>query len=137
MNIVVLAPESVYPANTGGRIVVYNKIKELSKLGNKITLLCIVDSDDEGKKLKEGLSKLCEHIYAYNRNKFKFDTFRYFVRYPYAVASRSNKQLQRRLKLIMKCGKVDYILCEFPQMALNLLHFGKIFPTLFNFNQGI
>lgn len=120
-NLVILSPEAVYPANTGGRIVIFNKLKYLSALGYQVTLFCIVDSEKEGILQKIYLNKLGIKSYFYNRQKRKVQNLFNALRLPFAVASRENKQLQKDLSTLIQKHKVDLIDIEFPQMAVNIL----------------
>lgn len=86
-NLAILAPEAVYPANTGGRIVVFNKLKYLSKNGYNVTLFCIVDSDEEARIQDIEMAKLGIDSHSYNRNTSKKRNLLNTFKYPYAVAS--------------------------------------------------
>ncbi|MFV4928787.1 hypothetical protein [Lactobacillus delbrueckii] len=120
-NLAILAPEAVYPANTGGRIVVFNKIKYLLKSGYNVTLFCIVDSDEEAKVQDVAMAKLGVKSYSYNRNTFKKRNLINTLKYPYAVASRDNKKLKQDLRALVEQDCLDVIDIEFPQMAVNIL----------------
>lgn len=120
-NLAILAPEAVYPANTGGRIVVFNKIKYLLKNGYNVTLFCIVDSDEEAKVQDVAMAKLGVKSYSYNRNTFKKRNLINTLKYPYAVASRDNEKLKQDLRALVEQDCLDVIDIEFPQMAVNIL----------------
>lgn len=124
--IAILSPEAVYPANTGGRIVVFNKIKYLAKLGYKIALFCIVDNDKEGKLQNKVLKKMGIESFYYNRNKHKVHNLLGSIRLPYAVQSRNNISLRKKLSQLIKAKEVDLIDVEFPQMAANILNMSVI-----------
>ena len=66
MKILMLTPYLPYPLLTGGQTRSYNLIKRLSSLGHKITLFCLVKSDDERKYVGE-LEKFCESVQVFNR----------------------------------------------------------------------
>lgn len=120
-NLAILAPEAVYPANTGGRIVVFNKMKCLSEFGYKVTLFGIVDSDEEAQIQDNALTKMGIESHSYNRNAFKKKNLLRALHYPYAVASRENDQLKQDLCTRIKQNQLDIIDIEFPQMAVNIL----------------
>jgi hypothetical protein len=76
-----------YPANYGGVIDIFYKIKELYEKGIKIILHCFVYGDREE---QYELNKYCEQVYYYPRNEkltaqLSLD--------PYIVQSRKNKEL--------------------------------------------
>jgi len=120
MKIAYLIPEATYPVNTGGRVVTYNRIKYLSQLGNDIYLFSIIDEDAEDEIQKEHMSAFVRVCNNYNRNKYKRDTYRSLVKYPFAVASRSNAELQRDLERLLTEVRIDVVFCEYPQMYLNI-----------------
>lgn len=119
--ILVLAPEAICPANTGGRIVVFNKIKYLAELGYDIVLFCIVDSDREAKFQNKILRKLKIRSYSYNRNKHKIINLFKSLSLPYSVASRNNRDLKKDLASIINNEQINIIDVEFPQMAINII----------------
>lgn len=121
-NLAILAPEAVYPANTGGRIVVFNKLKYLSKNGYNVTLFCIVDSDEEARIQDIEMAKLGIASHSYNRNTSKKRNLLNAFKYPYAVASRDNQQLKQDLLKLIKQDRLDIIDVESPQMAVNILN---------------
>jgi len=80
-----------HPANYGGVIDVFYKIKALSELGVKITLHCF----QYDRKPARELENYCESVYYYARpKKLKY----FFSKTPFIVATRSNKELLNRLK---------------------------------------
>lgn len=121
MKILFLSPESVYPINTGGRIVVYNKIKYLSELGHEIYLYCVIDSDKEIDSQKKEMKKYCREVFFFNRNKSKINKYLNSVLLPFSVGSRTIKKIEDKLNRILKDRKIDIIWCETPQMAANII----------------
>ncbi len=82
-----------YPANYGGVIDVFYKIKALSKLGVEIYLHAF----NYGKEEQKELNKYCKQVLYYQRNSF----FKSFIsKTPFIVKSRGNKQLVHNLKEI-------------------------------------
>ena len=130
MNIVFLSPESVYPANTGGRIVVYNKIKYLSKLGYNVALFCVVDSEEEISLQEKEMEKYCSFMRFYNRKNGGVEKYIKTISKPYAVASRTIKQITVDLENYIYANKCDIIWCEMPQMAGNLLKKIRIYNDI-------
>lgn len=66
MRVLMLTPYLPYPLLTGGQTRSYNLIKRLSSLGHKITLFCLVKSNDERKYVRE-LEKFCKEVKVFNR----------------------------------------------------------------------
>jgi hypothetical protein len=79
-----------YPADYGGVIDVFHKIKALSELGVKIHLHCFV----YGRKPAIELENLCETVCYYQR---KMNPFGIFNKKPFIVQSRANKELLNNL----------------------------------------
>ena len=120
MNFVVLAPEAIYPPNTGGRILVYNRVKYLAELGHRIDVFVIVDNNQESELLKRINIHPNVYLKAYNRNKHKLYNLITALINPYCVSSRTNKKLMKDLHDFTEQHNIDYILVEQPQM-LNTL----------------
>jgi hypothetical protein len=79
-----------YPADYGGVIDVFFKIKALSEAGIKIHLHCF----QYGRKAAPILEELCTHVYYYPRKKIYTGLV---SRVPYIVGSRINPDLLERL----------------------------------------
>lgn len=123
MKIVWLTPELPYPANTGGRIVAYNRLKQLYKAGNEIRLIAIADDVDEVNN-KE-LEKICNEVTVFNRGRHKLINFIKSVKRPYCVASRTFGEINKIIKKYIADGKCEVIICEFPQIAANIMGLEK------------
>lgn len=81
-----------FPANYGGVIDVFYKIKALSEAGVKIHLHCFA----YGRKQADSLGSLCESVYYYPR---KTGGIKFFSKKPYIVSSRKSAELINRLKM--------------------------------------
>lgn len=79
-----------YPANYGGVIDVFYKLKQLHKQGVKITLHCF----EYGRGEQKELNKYCEKVYYYRRST---SVFNQASRLPYIVKTRTSKQLLKNL----------------------------------------
>jgi len=79
------------PANYGGAIDIYNKIRALHKLGIKIILH---NFQYGGRKANKHLLKYCDEVHYYPRNNNKANLF---SSKPYIVASRSSEDLLKML----------------------------------------
>ena len=87
----VIAFDVPYPANYGGVIDVFYKLKAFKKAGIKVTLHCF----EYGRKPSQELESLCENVFYYKRNISKTNLFR---RRPYIVVTRTSDELIRLLQ---------------------------------------
>ena len=92
MNIHLVAFNVPYPANYGGVIDVYYKVKALHEIGIKVYLHCFQYGRDEAKALTE----ICEKVYYYQR---KTTISQQFSVLPYIVQSRKDRLLLKNLEL--------------------------------------
>lgn len=79
-----------YPANYGGVIDVFYKIKQLHKMSVDVHLHCF----NYGRGIQPELEKYCKSIYYYKR---KTGLFSFFNSIPYIVKSRDSKKLKNNL----------------------------------------
>lgn len=79
-----------YPADYGGVIDVFYKLKSLSEAGTRI----ILHTFEYGRKQTQILEELCENVYYYPRKTGFFSQLSYL---PYIVYSRKNPDLLQRL----------------------------------------
>ena len=79
-----------FPADYGGAIDVFYRIKSLHHLGYKITLHCFEYGRGEHKQLEE----ITEQVHYYSRKKTLLN---FFNKRPFIVASRRSKKLLKRL----------------------------------------
>jgi hypothetical protein len=79
-----------FPANYGGAIDVFYKLKALSKLGSKITLHCFQYDRQPAKELEA----FCEKVYYYPRKMMGGHLLGF---YPFIVGSRRSEQLVENL----------------------------------------
>jgi len=82
----IVAFDVPFPANYGGAIDVFYKLKNLSELGLKITLHCF----EYGRGEASELTKYCQKVYYYKRQNSRQSLFKFS---PFIVVSRSNEQL--------------------------------------------
>lgn len=78
-----------FPANYGGVIDVFYRIKALHACGTKITLHCFMYGE---RTIQSELEKYCDKVYYYPRKKWVFHPF-----LPYIVSSRADKTLLNNL----------------------------------------
>lgn len=80
-----------YPADYGGVIDVYYKVKALKDAGYKVALHCFAY---KGRKDSLSLHKIADEVYIYKRNTCIFNRL---LHKPYIVKSRQSKELLERL----------------------------------------
>lgn len=90
MHLHVISFDIPYPANYGGVIDVYYKIKALADLGIRIHLHCF----EYGREPSEELDRICEKVYYYPRKSILNSLP---VKYPHIVKSRRSEELLNRL----------------------------------------
>ena len=86
----IVAFDVPFPADYGGVIDIYYRIKALNELGYKVTLHCF----DYGRGEQPHLSEITENVYYYSRSKTIWNGL---DKRPFIVASRRSKALLNRL----------------------------------------
>lgn len=117
MKIIWLMPECPYPANTGGRVGVWNRIKVLGK-SNDIYLFIIADSPSEI-NYKTEIEHFCQEVRFYVRH-ISLNTLFKSMFYPYPAVSRWNKNMKNDIETCYKRVTPDLVMVEYPQMLGNL-----------------
>ena len=79
-----------FPANYGGVIDVYHRVKSLTEIGVKVHLHCF----DYGRGRPKELKEICHQVYYYNRSK---NPFLLLGKSPFIISSRKNKLLLENL----------------------------------------
>jgi polysaccharide biosynthesis protein PslH len=115
MNILLLAPFFPYPLDQGGKIRIFNIIKNLSK-SHKITLAAIVD-DSTGADLHL-LGELCEEVILVERlARLWTDRFSFFTgSAPYNVIRYRSPAMDERLRELLQRKSFDLVQVEFSMM---------------------
>jgi hypothetical protein len=98
-----------FPADFGGVIDLYYKIRALHAEGVDIHLHCFV----KNRPPSEELLAYCRSVHYYQRKKIS----RYFFRLPYIVAARNSNELNRRLVLDNHPVLIEGIHCSYPLYA--------------------
>lgn len=131
MKILMLTPYLPYPLLTGGQTRSYNLIKRLSSLGHKITLFCLVKSDQERKYVGE-LEKYCEEVKVFNRSEKPW-TFENILKtglsfYPFLVIRNWAKGEKGAIEEKLKKENFDlihaetfYVMPHIPQTIIPIL----------------
>ena len=122
MKLFLLVPECPYPANTGGRIVVWKRIQYLAER-NDIYLFGVIDKKEELNYYSE-IKKYCVSVKLYLRKSTLKNMVNSLI-YPYPAVSRWNWQMKKDMENACKTVNPDYILVDLPQMLGNLSDFVK------------
>lgn len=128
MNIIWITSELPFPANTGGKIVMFERIKYLSHK-NKIFLFAFINNPKE-KEFKNNLLKYCAEVKLYNKEKNIFKIIKCIIN-PYSVEIRSSKRLMYDLYSFIEDNAIDIINIDFPQVSKNILNIKNI-PIVLN-----
>ena len=128
MNIIWLTPEVAYPP-IGGRNGVYNRIVHMSKKNN-IFLFSISYNGEEETISEQEMKKYCKFVFHYNRGAHKISTLFKSIFLPFSVASRTSKKTQRKMVEVIKENQIDYIIVDFPNMALNVIKIKKYLKNI-------
>ena len=126
MNIIYIVPEAIYPVNTGIRVGLYNKIKNLSNLGHNIYLFSIVENEEEGLIQNENIKDIVEDSFFYTRENKKILNMLKSLFAPYPVASRTYSKMKKEIDKIISKNNIDIIFVETPQMANNIKNIKNI-----------
>lgn len=90
MNIIFITPELPYPANSGGRIYTWERLKQLKH--NNIYLFALKNRDE--KVELDELNKICCKVNIYERKGRYFNSLLNLLK-PYPVVSRFNSNMYR------------------------------------------
>lgn len=123
MKIIWLTPEVAYPP-IGGRNGVFNRIVQMSKM-NDIFLFSISYNKEEENISALEMKKYCKKVFHYNRGEHKKATLFKSLFIPFSVASRTSKIIQKEMIKVINEKKIDYIIIDFPNMALNVVKIKK------------
>lgn len=115
MNILVLSPFLPWPLDQGGKIRVFNIIKNLAK-SHTVTLAAIVD--DRNKADSGPLSRLCEEVTLVERPARLWGDRLAFLtgREPYNVIRYRSAAMRRELQRLLQRNNFDLVQVEFTMM---------------------
>lgn len=120
MRILVVSPFPPYPPADGGKVRVYNLIRELSRR-NEVTLLCFYSGEGELSALKE-LGRYCR-VEAVERKEITgFQSLLFNIRHilsPHPIISVAyrSKRMSERLDALLATGSFDVVQIELTEMA--------------------
>ena len=120
MKVLILSPEMILPANTGGRIGIYNRVKALINRGHEVYVIITAKRCDVDIKYINELKTVCKHVEVCIREDIIYKSaVKYLITsIPYGVLSRL---FEDKIRHIICDNKFDIIISEYPQMLLNLV----------------
>lgn len=139
MNVLFLQKRLLYPVDTGWRIRTLNVIRHLARW-HSITYLCNVGPDDRpyiAPMEQLGVTLVTEawHEPARGSLQFWFDIARNLLSpYPYTVDKDFDPALRERARVLLASGHFDLVVCDFVQMARNLVGLPLPASVLFQHN---
>ena len=81
-NIIIVTSELPFPANSGGKIYTWDRIKLLSNMGYNITLFSLRDIGEDVKY--DELKKVCKEVFTYEK-KSKLKRALIYFYYPFTI----------------------------------------------------
>jgi polysaccharide biosynthesis protein PslH len=121
MNILVLSPFLPWPLDQGGKIRIYNIVRELSRR-HRVTLAALADEPPAA----EPLRGLCDEVIMVGRPALLWrDRFSFlFGRDPYNVIRYSSREMEATLRRLHREQRFDLVLVEFSMMW----QYARLFP---------
>lgn len=118
MKILYLSPQFVYPADDGGKISIYNTVKQYHRLGCEVDFITFSDHAIEDDNLKH-LSQFSNlHVIKYSTKNTKLRILRsVFDNYPLYLRKHINRNLINQIISYVSSKKYDFIQAEHSSMA--------------------
>lgn len=116
-NIIIVTSELPFPANSGGKIYTWNRMKLLNKMGYNITLFSLVDIAE--KVDYEKLKEVCKEVFVYEKKNKLISAIIYFY-YPFTVATRKNNRMKKDINEYIKKNKINLIIADSAIIAVNV-----------------
>ena len=113
MKILWISLETPYPANTGGRQGVWNRLKRLAQ-EHEVYYFYTYDNKNEA-HIPE-LEEICAQVVSVERTK-NLSLIGRILKYPYTVASRCMPELERAVCDCVQNNGIDLINVDFPHMC--------------------
>lgn len=131
LNVLLLNAGSFYPSKSGGQLAVLQKFYCLRKAVN-LFVFCVVDEmvDESNEHFKFIKEQSIDCLYV--QRKKELSTFLRMFKDPYAVASRSTRNIRNTFANFVRKNEIDLIICQGPQityLAKNLS-----IPTIIEFH---
>lgn len=130
MKILWITLESILPSNTGGRIGVYKRLEQLSKMVD-IYLFYPYDNDSELFYV-EKLEEYCKGVFPYSRKENKIFGLVNLWKYPFTVSSRLILAMKNDIKKCIEENNIDIINIDFPHMCACLEKIDCNIPIVLN-----
>lgn len=120
MKIAWIASDIPYPPNTGGKILVYNRISELHRRGHKIFLYAFASPQERKIGELQALHDICESVVIYRKRTTWQTLVRFFLTrsVPFRILRRPSDGLLRDLEACVEQRSIDIVQVESPVLAM-------------------
>lgn len=116
-NIIIVTSELPFPANSGGKIYTWDRIKLLSNMGYNITLFSLRDIGEDVKY--DELKKVCKEVFTYEK-KSKLKRALIYFYYPFTVATRKSNEMKDDINKYIKENNIDLVIADSAIIAVNV-----------------
>lgn len=124
MNILWLTIDALLPLETAGRLGIYKRLEAVGK-HHQVYLYYLYTEEKEYEECKK-LEQFCIKVYGFRREKNIFQLLLKYLKYPYTVSTRINKELSIHLKKCINRYHIDCINVDFPQMGYYLMQLNDL-----------
>lgn len=118
MKLIWFCIEQPYPPNSGGRAVVFNRIKRISH-NNEVFLFFPFDGIS-CESCQVEMSRYCSEVYSYQRRIDSLWQMISILSKPYTVVSRIRPQMVADVKRLLCRTNIDAVIFEFPHLSFLL-----------------
>lgn len=119
MNILWITDRPPCPPDTGGKIVVHSRIRSLAARGHAVYLLSLYDWKDLA-EVPEDFRSCCAGVELFPRPSVPISAAQ-SLWWSWPVASRYSPALVRRIREILRSGRIDVLQVEYSVMSANAL----------------
>ncbi len=139
MKILFLQKRLLFPANTGGKIRTLNVLRHLAKW-HDVTYLCNVLPEEES--YLEDMRSLGVELIAIPWKEASRESWQFYAglassltsRFPYTVNKDFDPRIRQRAESLLGTGQYDLVICDFVQMARNVIGLNAAPKVLFQHN---
>ncbi len=119
MNIMWVINTCPFPIDSGGKVVIANRIRELSKYHN---IYLIVECAQKNEQINDRINEVTFKSWVVDpENKSFFKRLGEFVRYSRNISINKNKNISHAMQKCLDENDIDIILIEFPMTYVNYL----------------
>lgn len=140
MKILWVKSDFLYPADTGGKIRSYNILKQLSAQ-HEVSYLCLTDEIPSDSALRHVRDLGVKVEWLEFRTERKFSPafyaklfFNLFSPRPYVINKYRDKRITAKIREYIARDRIDVIVCDFLEMAINMMDIRGVPKVLFQHN---